>query len=48
MEALPAVSTAALAIFEIIRADEKYAVTSNIRVLEKSGGKSGDWAVTDR
>ena len=48
MEALTAVSTAALTIFDMIKAVDKYAVISNIRVLEKSGGKSGDWAVTDR
>ena len=45
MEALTAVSTAALTIFDMIKAVDKYAVISNIRVLEKSGGKSGDWAV---
>ena len=48
MEALTAVSTAALTIFDMIKAVDKYTVISNIRVLEKSGGKSGDWAVTDR
>jgi len=48
MEALTAVSTAALTIFDMIKAVDKYAVISNIRVLKKSGGKSGDWAVTDR
>lgn len=45
MEALTAVSTAALTIFDMIKAVDKYAVISDIRVLEKSGGKSGDWAV---
>ena len=38
MEALTAVSTAALTIFDMIKAVDKYAVISNIRVLEKSGG----------
>lgn len=45
MEALTAVSTAALTVFDMIKAVDKHAVISNIRVLEKSGGKSGDWSV---
>lgn len=44
MEALTAVSTAALTVFDMIKAVDKFAVISNIRVLEKSGGKSGDWS----
>lgn len=47
MEALTAVSTAALTIFDMIKAVDKFAVISNIRVLEKSGGKSGDWVRED-
>lgn len=48
MEALTAVSTAALTVFDMIKAVDKYAVIEGIRVLEKSGGKSGDWSVTDK
>ena len=45
MEALTAVSSAALTVFDMIKAVDKYAVITDIRVLEKSGGKSGDWSV---
>ncbi|MDO5749927.1 MAG: cyclic pyranopterin monophosphate synthase MoaC [Rothia sp. (in: high G+C Gram-positive bacteria)] len=45
MEALTAVSSAALTVFDMIKAVDKYAVIEGIRVLEKSGGKSGDWSV---
>lgn len=48
MEALTAVSTAALTVFDMIKAVDKYAVITNLRVLEKSGGKSGDWTVVDQ
>lgn len=45
MEALTAVSVAALSVYDMIKAVDKHAVISNIQVLAKSGGKSGDWAV---
>ena len=45
MEALTAVSSAALTVFDMIKAVDKHAVITDIRVLEKSGGKSGDWSV---
>ena len=48
MEALTAVSSAALTVFDMIKAVDKYAVMDGIRVLEKSGGKSGDWSVENR
>lgn len=44
MEALSAVSAAALTVFDMIKAVDKYAVISDIRVLEKTGGKSGNWS----
>ena len=47
MEALTAVSSAALTVFDMIKAVDKYAVITDIRVLEKSGGKSGDWSVRE-
>ncbi|QQB13486.1 cyclic pyranopterin monophosphate synthase MoaC [Brevibacterium casei] len=43
MEALTAVSVAALTIFDMIKAVDNRAVIGDIKVLEKSGGKSGDW-----
>lgn len=41
MEALTAVSVAALAIYDMIKAVQKDAVISDVRLLHKSGGKSG-------
>lgn len=43
MEALTAVSVAALTVFDMIKAVDKAAIIDGIRVLSKSGGKSGDW-----
>lgn len=43
MEALTAVSVAALTVVDMIKAVDKAAVITDIRVEEKSGGKSGDW-----
>lgn len=43
MEALTAASVAALTLYDMIKAVDKHAVVTDIRVLEKSGGKSGDW-----
>ncbi|WP_237185962.1 cyclic pyranopterin monophosphate synthase MoaC [Rothia nasimurium] len=45
MEALTAVSGAALTVYDMIKAVDKQAVITGIRVLEKTGGKSGDWKV---
>lgn len=45
MEALAAVSGAALTVYDMIKAVDKQAVLTGIRVLEKTGGKSGDWKV---
>jgi len=41
MEALTAVSVAALTIYDMCKAVDKAMVISNIRLLQKSGGKSG-------
>ncbi|SDX43471.1 cyclic pyranopterin monophosphate synthase subunit MoaC [Arthrobacter sp. cf158] len=46
MEALTAASVAALSVYDMIKAVDKHAVLTDIRVLAKSGGKSGDWALT--
>jgi cyclic pyranopterin phosphate synthase len=43
MEALTAVSVAALTLVDMIKAVDKMAVISDIRLEEKSGGKSGHW-----
>lgn len=44
MEALTAVSVAALTIFDMIKAVDNRAVIGDIKVIEKSGGRSGDWS----
>ncbi len=43
MEALTAVSVAALTLYDMIKAVDKRATISSIRVVAKSGGKSGDF-----
>lgn len=43
MEALTAVSVAALTLIDMIKAVDKTAVITDIRLEEKSGGKSGHW-----
>lgn len=43
MEALTAVSVALLTIYDMAKALEKGMVVENIRLVEKTGGKSGDW-----
>jgi cyclic pyranopterin phosphate synthase len=43
MEALTAVSVAALTVVDMVKAVDKGAVISDVRLESKSGGKSGDW-----
>ena len=43
MEALTAVSVAALTVVDMIKAVDKLARITDIEVVAKSGGKSGDW-----
>lgn len=43
MEALTAASVAALTIYDMLKAVDKGMVISNIRLLKKSGGKSGTY-----
>jgi cyclic pyranopterin phosphate synthase len=43
MEALTAVSVAALTIYDMAKAVERGMVIEDIRLLEKRGGKSGTW-----
>lgn len=42
MEALTAVSVAALTVYDMVKAVEKTACLQNIRLIEKHGGQSGD------
>lgn len=44
MEALTAVSVAALALVDMVKAVDKHARITDIRVTAKSGGRSGDWS----
>jgi cyclic pyranopterin monophosphate synthase len=44
MEALTAVSVAALTVVDMVKAVDKGAVITDIRVESKAGGKSGDWS----
>src|SRR6478735_6614899 len=44
MEALTAVSVAALTVIDMVKAVDKAAVITDVRVETKTGGKSGDWA----
>lgn len=43
MEALNAVSTAALTIYDMCKAIDKDMVIENIRLMKKTGGKSGEY-----
>ena len=43
MEALTAVSVAALALYDMVKGLERGARIESVELLEKSGGKSGDW-----
>jgi len=43
MEALTAVSVAALTVYDMIKAVEKGVTIADIQLVEKSGGKSGHW-----
>ncbi len=43
MEALTAVSVACLTLYDMLKAAEKGMVIEGVRLLSKTGGKSGDW-----
>ena len=43
MEALTAVSVAALTIYDMCKAIDRGMVIERVRLVHKSGGKSGDW-----
>ncbi|MER9055289.1 cyclic pyranopterin monophosphate synthase MoaC [Mesorhizobium sp. M0208] len=46
MEALSAVSVACLTIYDMAKAIDRAMVISGIRLVEKTGGKSGDYKIT--
>ena len=48
MEALTAVSVAALTVYDMTKAVEKTMRINNIRLVRKSGGKSGDIVLEDQ
>jgi cyclic pyranopterin phosphate synthase len=43
MEALTAVAVGALALIDMVKAVDKHARVTDVRVTAKSGGRSGDW-----
>ncbi|HEY8002704.1 MAG TPA: cyclic pyranopterin monophosphate synthase MoaC [Phenylobacterium sp.] len=43
MEALTAVSVACLTLYDMLKAAEKTMVIEAVRLVSKTGGKSGDW-----
>ena len=43
MEALTAVSVACLTVYDMVKAVDKAMTIDGIRLLSKTGGKSGDW-----
>ncbi|HVD62820.1 MAG TPA: cyclic pyranopterin monophosphate synthase MoaC [Lapillicoccus sp.] len=46
MEALTAVCVGALALVDMVKAVDKHARITDVRVTAKSGGRSGDWSET--
>ncbi len=44
MEALTAVSVACLTVYDMLKAADKAMTIEAVRLMTKSGGKSGDWA----
>lgn len=47
MEAMTAVSLALLTIYDMAKAIDKGMVISDVRLIAKSGGKSGDWKAAE-
>jgi cyclic pyranopterin phosphate synthase len=43
MEALTAVSIAALTVYDMVKAIDKSMIINDIKLIRKSGGRSGDW-----
>lgn len=47
MEALTAVQVGLLTVYDMLKAVDRGMVIDGVRVLEKHGGKSGDWTAAD-
>jgi cyclic pyranopterin phosphate synthase len=47
MEALTAVSVAALTVYDMCKAADRAMRIADVRLVHKSGGKSGDWNLED-
>ena len=47
MEALTAVNTALLTVYDMAKAMDRGMAITNVRLVEKSGGRSGHWRRTD-
>jgi len=45
MEALTAASIAALTVYDMCKAVDRFMVIDNVQLLEKKGGKSGHWII---
>lgn len=45
MEAMTAASVAALTLYDMVKGTERGVVISRVRLLSKSGGRSGEWRV---
>ena len=43
MEAMTAASIAALTVYDMVKSADRFVTVTNVRLLEKSGGKSGTW-----
>jgi cyclic pyranopterin phosphate synthase len=48
MEAMTAASVAALTVYDMVKAVERGVAIGSIRLLSKSGGKSGEWVRQER
>jgi len=48
MEAMVAASVAALTVYDMCKSAGKGIVIEHVRLLSKTGGKSGDWTAPDR
>ncbi len=43
MEAITAVSTAAIAVYDMVKSVDRGVTIESVRLLEKTGGRSGEW-----
>jgi cyclic pyranopterin phosphate synthase len=43
MEAMTAASVAALTVYDMVKSADRFVTINGVRLLEKSGGKSGHW-----